>query len=399
MSTASLDIVQAEELKLRKTENNGSRGSQTFFRRSQHSARQSPRTRSGKASGPHARLLSLATAVPQNVLVQSDVAEAMKSVFADVFARSAKMNGIFASTGIRTRNSARPLDWYLEPRDWPARSAVYIETACDLFVEAANKALDAAGCRPQDVDTVVYVSTTGIATPSIDAVVHGRMGFRADIERVPLFGLGCAGGVSGFAIASRLAQARPGSTVLMVTVELTTLAFRLDRTDKASLISSALFGDGAAACVFRTGERGLVMIDGAGEHLWPNTLDIMGWNIDPVGFGILLRPDVPAFVAANLRPAVEGIFERMDLPIDEVGRFVCHPGGAKVVTAIERCFELNQGTLDHERNVLADHGNMSAPTVLFILKRAIEAGLPDRTALIALGPGFTASCVSLARAA
>ncbi|MCS0505088.1 type III polyketide synthase [Ancylobacter mangrovi] len=348
---------------------------------------------------PPARLLSLATAVPEHVLKQSDVAGAMHRFFTEVFSSSSTMAGIFASTGIRQRYAACPLDWYLEPRGWPERTAVYMTAGGDLFVEVANKALKGAGCSAAEVDTVVYVSTSGIATPSLDAVVHARMGFRADVERVPVFGLGCAGGVTGLAIASRLAQARPGSTVLMVTVELSTLAFRLDRQDKAHLISTALFGDGAAACVLRTDGHGLAAIEGAGEHLWPDTLDIMGWSIDPVGFGVILRPDVPSFAATHLKPAVTGILERIGLAPEDVGRFVCHPGGTKVVAAIERAFGLGQGALDHERGVLADFGNMSAPTVLFILDRVIAQGLPERAALVTMGPGFTASCVSLAQAA
>lgn len=144
---------------------------------------------------------------------------------------------------------------------------------------------------------------------------------------------------------------------------------------------------------------GIATIEGAGEHLWPNTLDVMGWTVDPVGFGVVLRPDVPAFAAANLRPAVEKILARIGVARESVDRFVCHPGGSKVVAAIERGFELNQDSLDHERDVLADHGNMSAPTVLFILQRVIAKGLPARAVLIAMGPGFTASCVSLVQAA
>lgn len=348
---------------------------------------------------PRASLISLATAVPEHVLQQSDVATEMHRFFADIFSNSETMAGIFASTGIRQRYAARPLDWYLEPRGWPERTAVYMETGCALFIEVANRALDAAGCTAADVDAVVFVSTSGIATPSIDAVVHARMGFRSDIERVPLFGLGCAGGVTGLAVAARLAQARPGSTVLMVTVELSTLAFRLDRPDKANLISTALFGDGAAACVLRTGERGIAEIEGAGEHLWPDTLGIMGWTIDPVGFGVVLVPDVPTFAATNLKPAVTGILARFGLAPEDIGRFVCHPGGTKVVAAIERAFGLDQGSLDHERGILAEFGNMSAPTVLFIFERVIADGLPERSTLVSMGPGFTASCVSLARAA
>ncbi len=344
-------------------------------------------------------LLSVATAVPPYKITQSDAAAAMHHIFSDIFSRSEKMAGVFASTGIRQRYAARPLDWYLAPQGWPERAAVYVKEGSRLFIDVAAKALAKANCTAQEVDVIVFVSSSGIAVPSLDAVVHARMGFRPDIQRVPVFGLGCAGGATGLAVAARLATAQPGATVLMVTVELNTLSFRLDRPDKASLISSALFGDGAAACVLRSGERGLAVIDGAGEHLWPDTLGIMGWSIDPVGFGVLLVPDVPAFAAANLRPAVERILARIGLAVGDIARFVCHPGGTKVVAAIERSFGLEQGALEHERGVLADFGNMSAPTVLFILERVIAQGLPARAALVSMGPGFTASCVSLTQAA
>ncbi len=355
-----------------------------------HPAR-TPRARAG--------LLALATANPPHTLKQADVAQAVKSIFADAFRESDRLAGVFASTGIRRRYAARPLDWYLEPHGWPDRMAVYAEAAADLYIEVANRALSDAGCTAADVDAVVTVSTSGVVAPSLDAVVHERMGYRADVQRLPIFGLGCAGGVSGLAVASRLAEARPGSTVLMVTVELNSLSFRLDRADKASLVSTALFGDGAAACVVRTGEAGIAEIEGAGEHLWPGTLDVMGWSVDPVGFGVILKRDVPSFAQDNLAPAVRQILGSFDRTPEEVDRFVCHPGGAKVVVAIERAFGLDQGSLDHERGVLADYGNMSAPTVLFILKRAIAAGLPKRAALLSMGPGFTASCLSLVQPA
>jgi alkylresorcinol/alkylpyrone synthase len=353
-------------------------------------ARQAPRT-----PGARAGLLALATANPPHTLAQADVAQAVQTIFADAFRDSDRLAGVFASTGIRRRYAARPLEWYLTPHGWPERMAVYTEAAAALYLEVANRALAEAGCAAGEVDAVVTVSTSGIAAPSLDAIVHERMGFRTDVQRVPIFGLGCAGGVSGLAVASRLAEARPGATVLMVTVELNSLSFRLDRADKASLVSTALFGDGAAACVVRAGEAGIAEIEGAGEHLWPGTLDIMGWSIDPVGFGVILKRDVPSFAQDNLAPAVRQILGSFERTLEEVDRFVCHPGGAKVVVAIERAFGLDQGSLDHERSVLADYGNMSAPTVLFILKRAIAAGLPKRAALLSMGPGFTASCLSL----
>jgi alkylresorcinol/alkylpyrone synthase len=250
-----------------------------------------------------------------------------------------------------------------------------------------------------DIDTVVTICSTGIATPSLDARVSRRMGFRSDISRVPVFGLGCAGGVSGLSIASRLAQARPGTNVLLVALELCSLALRLDKLTKANIISVSLFGDGAAAIILRAGDGGATRIENTGEHLWPNTLDIMGWNVDPEGFGVVLRRTVPEFVATQLKPALLQILGRMQLSLADIDRFICHPGGAKVINALESALSLDQGTLEHERQVIADYGNMSAPTVLFILERALAKGLPARSLVTALGPGFTASCITLRHAA
>ena len=271
--------------------------------------------------------------------------------------------------------------------------------AAQLFIDAATRALDAAGLAATDVDTIVTISSTGIATPSLEAHVADRMGFRADIERVPVFGLGCAGGVSGLSIASRLAQSRPGSVVLLVAIELCSLAFRLDKLTKANIVATALFGDGAAACVLRAGEAGVAAVEMSGQHIWPDTLDIMGWAIDPQGFGVIFDRDIPPFAEANMAPAVDGILGRAGLGLGDIDRFAFHPGGTKVVNALEQAFALGQGSLVHERAVLAEYGNMSAPTALFVLERVIKDGLAPRTLLTAMGPGFTATCVALQRAA
>jgi alkylresorcinol/alkylpyrone synthase len=225
------------------------------------------------------------------------------------------------------------------------------------------------------------------------------MGFRGDVSRVPVFGLGCAGGVSGLSIASRLAQARPGTNVLLVTLELCTLAVRHDELTKANIVALSLFGDGAAAAVLRAGDGGATQVEATGEKLWPDTLGIMGWSVDPEGFGVIFQRTIPEFVTENMGPAVSEILGRMQLDPGKVDRFICHPGGTKVIIALEQALSLEQGTLDHERDVIADYGNMSAPTVLFVLERVRAKGLPSRSLLTALGPGFTASCVSLRHAA
>jgi alkylresorcinol/alkylpyrone synthase len=346
-----------------------------------------------------AALVSLATSVPPHVFLQKDVLAAAWDIFGSRFPEYERFASIFANTGIVKRHGVKPFDWYLEPRGWPERSKAFFEGAEALYVEVAEKALAQANLTAADIDTVVTICSTGIATPSLDARVSRRMGFRSDVSRVPVFGLGCAGGVSGLSIASKLAQARPGTNVLLVALELSSLAVRLDELTKANIIAVSLFGDGAAAIVLRAGDGGATRIEHTGEHLWPNTLDVMGWNIDPTGFGVILRRTVPEFVTTELKPALLKILTSMQLSLSDIDRFVCHPGGAKVINAIEAALSLDQGTLEHERQVIAEYGNMSAPTVLFILQRAMAKGLPARSLVTALGPGFTASCVTLRNAA
>jgi alkylresorcinol/alkylpyrone synthase len=338
-------------------------------------------------------MLGLATAVPPHRLEQSAVADAARRIYASSFARYPKLADVFANTGIERRYSVRPIEWYQEPRDWTERTQTYLDGASALFMHAARTALDRAGVAAQDVDAIVTVSSTGIATPSLEARVAAEMGFRPSAMRVPVFGLGCAGGVSGLSLGARLARAEPGEIVLVVVVELCTLAFRNDRSTKADVISSALFGDGAAAAVLRAERREApLQIGAAAEHTWPNTLDIMGWSIDPIGFGVVLSRSLPRFVKQRLAAPARRFMKSARL---EAPKFICHPGGAKVLDAIETALDLQKGTLRDEREVLRGHGNMSAPSVLFVLDHALKRGLRGTAVLSALGPGFTASFLAL----
>jgi alkylresorcinol/alkylpyrone synthase len=346
-----------------------------------------------------AALISLATSVPPHVFRQKDVLAAAWTMFGSRFPDFDRFSSIFTNTGIVKRHAVKPFDWYVKPRGWPERTAAFLEGAEALFVDVAEKALARVNLVGGDIDTVVTVTSTGIATPSLEARVARRMGFRSDVMRVPVFGLGCAGGASGLSIAARLAQARPGTNVLLVTIELCSLALRLDELTKANIVAVSLFGDGAAAVILRAGDGGATRIENSGEHLWPDTLGIMGWNVDPEGFGVIFRRTIPEFITSHLSPAMTKILEAMQLSMADIDRFICHPGGAKVINALETALALDQGTLDHERQVIADYGNMSSPTILFVLEQARAKGLPARSLLTALGPGFTASCVALRHAA
>ena len=276
-----------------------------------------------------------------------------------------------------------------KPHGWTDRNNLYIEHALALIEEASRQAIAEAGLRPEDIDQVVTVSTTGIATPSLDALLLNRLPLRSDVRRLPVFGLGCAGGVLGLARAADLARAAPKSRVLFLVVELCALCFRHGDFTKSNLVATALFGDGATAAVISCDGDGPALGQG-GEFTWPQSLDIMGWDVADDGLKAIFSRDIPALVQRDLRSATEAFLRRHDLTVADIDYFVCHPGGAKVLDALEEAFDLPQGALAHARETLRDYGNMSAATVLFVLKRVLQSGARGRMLVTALGPGFTA---------
>jgi alkylresorcinol/alkylpyrone synthase len=334
-------------------------------------------------------LISLATAVPPHVVEQSEAKARAREAFGGKKALFDRLSGVFDNAGIASRHIVAPLDWYMTTHGWHDRNAVYLEAAERLFIEAATTAIERAGLMPDQIDGIVTVSTTGIATPSLEARALSKVGFRSDVRRVPVFGLGCAGGVNGLSIASRLAAAEPGSMWLFVTVETCSISIRLDSDDPAAVVATALFGDGAAAAVVTSGKHSLARIRGSAEKIWPDTLRIMGWDVEDPGLAVVFDRAIPPFIAAELEQAVDEMCAKLGTTRAEIDRYCCHPGGVKVIDAIESALHLNQGELNLEREVLRDYGNMSAPTVLFVLERLLERGLPDKVMMTAFGPGFT----------
>lgn len=342
-------------------------------------------------------LLGLGLATPDTLVTREEALSTAQQIFGEKLLAFPQFARVFVNSGIETRHIARPLSWFLKPHGWQDRMAVYEEVAGALFLKAARAALVDAKIEARALDCVVVASSTGIVTPGFDANHAAELGLRSDVERVPLFGLGCAAGVSGLATAARLAQG--GRTVLFVTMELCSMAFRADDSSRANLIATALFADGAAACVLSTAghAKGFATITGAGQHLFPNSRPMMGWRIDNTGFGIQLSASLPAFVCSELPDALARLLAQCGTSKGEIERIICHPGGAKVLQALEQVLDLEDGALDHERAVLARYGNMSAPTVLFVLERMRQHGLTNKAALMALGPGFSANMIVLQR--
>lgn len=343
-------------------------------------------------------LLSLATAVPPHRVSQADAKALARGAFRGRAALFDKLSGVFDNAGIDHRHIVADPGWYGQQHGWADRNRLYLDAADTMFIEVAGKAIALAGLAPGDIDGVVSVSTTGVATPSLEARTFARLGLRDDVRRVPIFGLGCAGGVSGLATAARLAGAEPGSRWLFVTVETCSISIRLDSGEPAAIVATALFGDGAAAAVLSTGGDAIATIGGSGEKIWPDTLGIMGWRVEDPGLAVVFDRAIPPFVEAELKGAVDQILGEIGAGRDSLDRFCCHPGGAKVIEAIETALALPAGTLDVEREILREYGNMSSPTVLFVLERLIARGLPRRTMMTAFGPGFTCAGLLLERA-
>ena len=334
-------------------------------------------------------LLSLATALPPNSSSQAEAKERARRAFGGKPALFDRLSSVFDNAGIARRHIVAPSEWYEQKHGWTDRNRIYLEAAEALFVDAATKAIAGAGLEPDEIDGVVTISTTGIATPSLDARAASKVGLRDNVRRVPVFGLGCAGGVSGLATAARLAKAEPGTNWLLVAIETCSISIRLDSNDPAAVVATALFGDGAAAAVVTSGEHSLARIKGSAEKLWPDTQRIMGWDVEDPGLAVVFDRAIPPFIEAELATAVDEMCAKLGIKREDIDRLCCHPGGVKVIDAIEKALDLNQGELNLEREVLHDYGNMSAPTVLFVLEKLLKQGLPDRVLMTAFGPGFT----------
>ncbi len=345
--------------------------------------------------GSRPRIRSVATAVPAHRITQEEVREFGAAFFAENVPGLGRLLDVYENAAIAQGYCCLPRGWYEETaHGFEEKNRLYVENAVALLKEAAIECLASGDTEPGDIDLIVTVSTTGIATPSLDARLMEELPFRRDVQRLPIFGLGCAGGVLGLARAAACARAAPGSRVLFLVVELCTLTFRgRDRSAK-NLVATALFRDGAAAALL-TEEGPGPAISAWGEYTWPDSLDVMGWDLADDGLAVVFSRSIPDLVRTEMRRATEEFLASEGLGLRDIDGFVCHPGGAKVLDALEEAFELPAGGLEHSRAILRDYGNMSAATVLFVLDRILRERTENRLLLTSLGPGFSAAFLLL----
>jgi alkylresorcinol/alkylpyrone synthase len=358
----------------------------------------SPAARLERQDDVSVEILSVATATPKHEWPQSDVLKLAKQVFPN----HAHLESLYANTGITRRFSCEPLEWCRQAHGWEERTSAFQRHALDLLEEVAVKTVARADIELRDIDMIVTNTVTGLAIPSLDAMLLNRLDLPATVERLPIFGLGCGGGVAGLARAARFAQGGPGANVLFLTVDLCTLCARPSDSSMAMFVSAALFGDGAAGAILRKAQAAgaspagrLPRIRAVGEHCWRKTEHIMGWDVKQDGFGVVLSPELPALLRRELAAALEAFLDRHDLKLDSFQGFLFHPGGRKVLEAVEETLRIDRTRLDHSWSVLRDYGNMSSATALFVLERALDARAKGPHLLAAFGPGFSAYFIAV----
>lgn len=344
------------------------------------------------------RIASVGRALPPHRYEQEELLEALRRVFADRFHNPRRLEQIQRNTLVGGRHLALPIERYAALRGFGDANDAFIRCGLELAEQAIREALARAGLDPRQVDHVFSLSVTGIAAPSLDARLVNRLGLRSDVKRTPIFGLGCVGGAAGIARAADYVRAFPRETAVVVSTELCSLTIQRGDASMANVIASGLFGDGAAAAVVRgadasaTGPRILA----TRSIFYPDTERVMGWDVTDAGFRVVLSADVPE-IAAGLRPDVDKFLAEQGVSLEEIGVFVCHPGGPKVLEAIERSLALPADALARSWRHLRAVGNLSSASVLFVLRDALDESPAAGTLglILAMGPGFCSELVLL----
>lgn len=344
------------------------------------------------------RIVAAGHALPPHVVSQQEVRCAAERLFESKVSNLNHLLPLFDRCRIEKRQFMRPLDWYLTARPPSERNRVYREGGMELLTRASRNCLAAAGLRPERVDHVVFVSSTGHATPTLDARLINALGMRPTTTRLPVWGLGCAGGAAGLARAFDHCRAHPEATVLLAALECCSLTFCEGDVSKKNLVATALFADGAASVLVAGDEAGLEgpEILATGSHLFPDSDRIMGWDFVDEGMQLVLSPRLPSVVKQALPPLVERFLEGQGLQRGDLIHYVTHPGGAKVLDAYRESLALSEEALGISAEVLRLHGNISSVTVLLILEKWLnspQANRPGHGLLSAFGPGFSAEFV------
>ncbi|NEW84500.1 MAG: type III polyketide synthase [Mariniphaga sp.] len=331
---------------------------------------------------------------------QGKVKAFARELFVENFPQIDRILSIFDNTEIISRNLCKPLRSYDSDNNFEDNNKEFIHFALDYSIHAIEECLIKANINKLDVTDLIFVSSTGLATPSLDALIINKMKMNPHTNRMSIFGLGCAGGVSGMAKANAIALSNPKAIVLLVSVELCSLTFLRRDFSKSNFVASSLFSDGIAACIIKGDAykaESTINIIASGSKLYFDSLDVMGWEFLDVGFKVLFSESIPALIDKNIKADVVDFLTKNNLVLSDIKNFIFHPGGKKVLTAYTDALKVEGDFLKITRETMNDYGNMSSTTVLYVLENFLnnnnfETGYG---LMVAMGPGFSSEIVLL----
>lgn len=347
---------------------------------------------------PDITIAATATAVPPHILSREEVKFYIRQVFSLEGRHLEALMTVIDNAQVDKRYCIFPVEYIIQPRPLSKISREYQEHSVTLGREVATQSLTKAGMKPTDIDMIITVSCTGVIIPSLDAHLINDMGFRSDVRRLPITELGCAAGASAFSRATDFIRAYPGSSVLIIAVELPTLTFQRGDCSQANLISSIIFGDGAAAAVVTGRPSAGPQILDTESYFFPDSLGAMGFDLKETGFHIVLSKDVPEMIREKIKRLAAAFLGRHSLTLEQISAFVLHPGGQKLLKYMEEELGLSRCKTEHSWNVLRNYGNLSSASILFVLqewltKKKMNGG--DFGLMAAFGPGFSAELLLL----
>ncbi|HHW38579.1 MAG TPA: type III polyketide synthase [Bacillales bacterium] len=358
-----------------------------------------------------ANIVSVGLCTPPYRISQEKTVEFVRELFQDSFHEIERLLKVFQNGQIKERYFSVPLEWFSEDHTFAEKNEIFIEKAVEFGISAITECLHNLTFlqKPvpyEDIDAIFYISSSGLATPSIDAKIMNKLPFRNSCKRIPIWGLGCAGGASGLSRAFDYCKAFPKAKVLVLSVELCSLTFQKNDHSKSNLIGTSLFADGVGCALivgleadltFQDADTALPRIVATQSLLLPDSEDVMGWSIKNEGFFVVFSKDIPSIIRTWVKSNVENFLDEQHLTMGEIEHFVAHPGGKKVLGAYVEAFGFGKEKINNSLEVLTNYGNMSSATILYVLKKFLENSSKkgDLGLVAAVGPGFSSELLLL----
>lgn len=340
---------------------------------------------------------SLARALPDFSIQQSQIQEFAKTIFAGSNLDLNRLLPVFKNASIENRPVLKDIEWYSKSKSFKEKNQEFLENSLNLGKLACERAIFKANLKPKDIDGFIVVTSSGFVTPTLDARLIDSLDLRENILRMPLTGLGCAGGAYGLARALELCKLYPEKNILLLAVETCTLTFRPDDKRKANLIALSLFSDGAAALVFNSKPKAnSIQLLGSQSFKWKDSLNVMGWDVEQDGLQVIFDKSIPSLIHKNYPEIFSNFLVNNKLKNSDIKHFLYHPGGKKVLEAFQNALKIEDEKLIYSSSILRKYGNMSSPTVLFVIDEFIESQnfqSGDKGIIGAMGPGFTSESV------